>query len=80
MPPPKKKKYPFAGRVGEVADMMARFYRAQIELHHENEDSNVILESVLEEHKICSVVDTNGDNAHVMFPSETIVEGALMKM
>ena len=76
--PPKKKKHPFAERVGEVADMMAQFYRAKVKLPHEKEDSTVILESVLEEDKICSAVDTNGDNVKITFPGEIIVEGALM--
>ena len=76
--PPKKKKHPFAGRVGKVADMIAQFYRAKVELPHEKGDSTVILESVLEEDKICSDVDTNGDNVKITFPGEMIVEGALM--
>ena len=70
-------KYPFAGRVGKVADMMAQFYKAKVELPHEKEDSTVILESVLEQDKIRSAVGTNGDNVQVTFPSEIIVEGAL---
>ena len=60
--------------------MMAQFYKAKVELPHEKEDSTVRLESALEEDKICSAVGTNGDNVQVTFPSEIIVEGALMQM
>ena len=62
LPPPKKKRHPFAGRVGEVADMVAQFFKAKVELPHEKEDTTVILISVLEEDKICSAVGTNGEN------------------
>lgn len=58
--------------------MMAQFCRANVELTHGKEDSTVIMESVLEEDKICSAVDTNGDNVQVTFPREIIVDGALM--
>lgn len=78
--PPKKKKHPFVGHVGKVADMMTQFYKAKVELPHEKEDSTVILESILEDDKICSAVDTNGDNVQVKFPGEIIVEDALMRM
>ena len=32
LPPAKKKKHPFSGRVGQTADMMLQFYRAKLEL------------------------------------------------
>ena len=47
---------------------------------HEKEDSTVRLESVLEEDRIYSAVGTNEDNVQARFPSEIIVEGALMQM
>ena len=78
LPSAKKKMHPFAGRVGEVADIVAQFFKAKVELPHEKEDSNVILEAVLEEDKICSAVDTNGENVQVTFPDDITVEGALM--
>ena len=62
LPPPKTTKHPFTGHVGEITDMMTQFYKAKVELPHEKEDSTVILESVLEEDKICSAVRTNWDN------------------
>ena len=77
LPSPKKKKHPFAGRIGKVADMVAQFFKVKVELSHEKEDSTVILEPVLEEDKICSAVDTNGENVQVTFPDEITVEGAL---
>ena len=80
LPPPKKENHLFAGRVGKVAHVMAQFCRAKVELPHGKEDSTVIMESVLEEDKICSAVDTNGDNVQVTFPGEIIVEGTLMQM
>ena len=80
LPPPKTTKHPFAGGVGEIADMMTQFYRAKVELPHEKEDSTVILESVLEEDKICNAVGTNWDNVQVMFPGGETVEDALMQM
>ena len=48
LPPAKKKKHPYSGRVGQTADMMLQFYRAKLELPLE-EESNIILESVIEE-------------------------------
>ena len=60
LPPAKKKKHPYSGRVGQTADMMLQFYRAKLELPPE-EESNIILESVIEE-----------DNLHTTLnPTET---------
>ena len=60
LPPAKKKKHPFSGRVGQTADMMLQFYRAKLELPLE-EESNITLESVIEE-----------DNLHTTLnPTET---------
>ena len=50
LPPAKKKKHPYSGRVGQTADMMLQFYRAKLELPLE-EESNIILEYVIEEDK-----------------------------
>ena len=47
-PPAKKKKHPYSGRVGQTADMMLQFHREKLELPLE-EESNIILESVIEE-------------------------------
>ena len=68
------------GCFGEVANMMAQFYRAKVQLSHEQEDSTVKRELVLEEDKICSAIYTNWDNVQVTFPGEMIVEGALMQI
>ena len=47
-PPAKKKKHPYSGCVGQTADMMLQFHREKLELPLE-EESNIILESVIEE-------------------------------
>ena len=52
---------------------MAQFYREKFESPHEKE-------SVLEEDKICSAIDTDWDNIQVTFPGDIIVECALMQM
>ena len=60
LPSAKKKKHRYSGRVGQTADMMLHFYRARLELPLE-EESNIILESVIEE-----------DNLHTFLnPTET---------
>ena len=61
LPPAKKKKHPYSGRVGQTADMMLQFYRAKLELPLE-EESNIILEYVIEEdnlHTILNLTETS---------------------
>ena len=60
----------------EVTDTMAQFYRAKVQLSH----SIVILELVLVEDKIFSVLDTNWDNIQVTFPGAISIETALMQI